>query len=41
MNQVTRAPGKPQGLIARLVVRVRSWLRRRLQKEEPNIYPFF
>jgi hypothetical protein len=41
MDQVKRTSGTPQGVIARLVVRVRSWLRRRLQKEEPNIYPFF
>ena len=41
MDRVTQTPGKAQGLITRLVGRVRSWLRRRFQKEEPNIYPFF
>ncbi len=30
-----------KGAIGRLVTRMRSWLRRRLQKEEPNIYPVF
>jgi hypothetical protein len=41
MEHVRRAEPQPQGLVARLVQRVRQWLRRKMQKEEPNIYPFF
>jgi hypothetical protein len=41
MEEVRRTSGRRHGLVAMLVQRLRQWLRRKTQKEEPNIYPFF